>query len=47
MVEKDQTEFAKALAGAVQALINDGTYKKILDKWGVGAGAIDNPAVNP
>ena len=35
------------MADAVQALITDGTYKTILDKWGVGAGAIDNPAVNP
>jgi len=47
VIEKDQTEFAQAVADAVQALITDGTYKTILDKWGVGAGAIDNPAVNP
>jgi polar amino acid transport system substrate-binding protein len=24
----------------VQALIDDGTYRAILDKWGVGNGAI-------
>jgi len=47
VVKKDQTEFADALAGAVGALIADGTYKTILTKWGVEAGAIDNPAVNP
>jgi len=47
VIEKDQTEYAQAVADAVQALITDGTYKTILDKWGVGAGAIDNPAVNP
>ena len=47
VIEKDQTEFAQAVADAVQALITDGTYKTMLDKWGVGAGAIDNPAVNP
>jgi len=47
VIKKDQTEFAQAVADAVQALITDGTYKTILDKWGVGAGAIDNPAVNP
>jgi polar amino acid transport system substrate-binding protein len=46
-VKKDQTEFAQALADAVGALISDGTYKTILDKWGVQAGAIDSPAVNP
>jgi polar amino acid transport system substrate-binding protein len=47
VVKKDQTEFAQALAGAVKALIADGTYKTVLDKWGVGAGGITNPAVNP
>jgi len=47
VVKKDQTEFAQAVADAVKALITDGTYKTILDKWGVQAGAIDNPAVNP
>lgn len=47
VVKKDQTEFAQAVADAVKALVTDGTYKTILDKWGVQAGAIDNPAVNP
>ena len=47
VVDKDQTEFAQATADAVKALITDGTYKTILDKCGVQAGAIDNPAVNP
>jgi polar amino acid transport system substrate-binding protein len=47
VVKKDQTDFADALAGAVAALVSDGTYKQILTKWGVEAGAIENPAVNP
>jgi polar amino acid transport system substrate-binding protein len=47
VIKKDQTEFAQAVADAAQALITDGTYKTILDKWGVQAGAIDSPAVNP
>jgi polar amino acid transport system substrate-binding protein len=47
VIKKDQTEFAQAVADAVKALVTDGTYKTILDKWGVQAGAIDNPAVNP
>jgi polar amino acid transport system substrate-binding protein len=47
VIKKDQTEFAQATADAVKALIADGTYKTILEKWGVQAGAIDNPAVNP
>jgi polar amino acid transport system substrate-binding protein len=47
VVKKDQTDFAQALSGAVAALISDGTYKQILSKWGVDAGAITNSAVNP
>jgi polar amino acid transport system substrate-binding protein len=47
VIEKDQTEFAQEIADAVKALITDGTYKTILEKWGVQAGAIANPAVNP
>ena len=46
-VDKDQKEFADVLGEAVQALIADGTYKQILDKWGVTAGAITTAEVNP
>ncbi|HET6483216.1 MAG TPA: ABC transporter substrate-binding protein [Actinoplanes sp.] len=46
-IAKDQTEFAGVIGEAVQALIADGTYKQILDKWGVTAGAITTPEVNP
>ena len=47
VVAKDQTEFANVIKQALQALIDDGTYKKVLDKWGVTAGAITAPEVNP
>ena len=47
VVKKDQTDFAQALADSLKALVSDGSYKQVLDKWGVAAGAIDNPAVNP
>lgn len=47
VLPKDETGFGQAIAGAVQDLINDGTYKQILAKWGVDAGAITTPAVNP
>jgi polar amino acid transport system substrate-binding protein len=47
VVPKDQAEFASALAAAVQQLISDGTYQKVLNKWGVQAGALTNPTVNP
>ncbi len=47
VVPKDQTEFAQAIADAVKALIADGSYADVLDKWGVEKGAIDDPTVNP
>ena len=47
VVAKDQTQFADAIQKALASLIQDGTYKKGLAKWGVEAGAIDNPTVNP
>jgi polar amino acid transport system substrate-binding protein len=42
-----ETDFGQAIAGAVQDLITNGTYNTILTKWGVQAGAITTPAVNP
>jgi polar amino acid transport system substrate-binding protein len=47
VVKKDQTDFAQAIAAAVKQLIDDGSYKKVLEKWGVQAGAITDPTVNP
>jgi polar amino acid transport system substrate-binding protein len=47
VLPKDQADFGAAIATAVQQLVTEGTYKKILDKWGVAAGGITNPAVNP
>ena len=35
-----------AVLGAVKALIEDGTYKSIMDKWGVSSGAITDPVIN-
>src|SRR4029453_179599 len=42
VLEKVRAEFAQAIADAVSALITDGTYKTILEKYGVQAGAIDS-----
>jgi polar amino acid transport system substrate-binding protein len=36
----------KAVLGGVMALMANGTYKKILTKWGVQSGAISNPVIN-
>ncbi|ALG15715.1 ABC transporter substrate-binding protein [Kibdelosporangium phytohabitans] len=44
---KGKGEYAKAVQGAIQALIEDGTYKKILEKWGVQQGAVTKSEVNP
>ena len=35
-----------AVLGAVKALMADGTYKAVLDKWGVQSGAITDPVIN-
>ena len=37
---------AKPVLAALKHLIANGTYTKILDKWGVQAGAITNPVIN-
>ncbi|WP_067498310.1 ABC transporter substrate-binding protein [Actinoplanes sp. TFC3] len=47
VLPKDQADFGAAIEGALEALISDGTYKTILTKWGVDAGGITDPAVNP
>lgn len=47
VVQKAQTQFAEAIARAVQALIDEGVYEEALSNWGVEDGAIDDPAVNP
>ncbi|SIQ38535.1 ABC transporter substrate-binding protein [Micromonospora avicenniae] len=47
VVAKDQAEFAEAVREATKALITDGSYKTVLDKWKVADGAITDPAINP
>ncbi len=47
VIKQDQQAFAEVVRDAVKALITDGSYKTILDKWQVGAGAITDPAINP
>ena len=48
VLPKDQADtMGVAIQGALKALIADGTYKTILTKFGVEAGAITDPAVNP
>jgi polar amino acid transport system substrate-binding protein len=47
VVPKSEADFAQAIADAVTSLIDDGSYQKVLENWGVEGGAIDNPTVNP
>ncbi|GAA3738862.1 ABC transporter substrate-binding protein [Leifsonia bigeumensis] len=37
---------AQAIQAALQSMIDDGSYKTILDKWGVFSGAIDKITIN-
>jgi polar amino acid transport system substrate-binding protein len=45
-IPKDAGTLKDGILGAVKALVADGTYKAILDRWGVGTGAITDPAIN-
>ena len=40
-------DIAKAVQAALQKLMDDGTYMKILKHWGVENGAIDKAEINP
>jgi polar amino acid transport system substrate-binding protein len=46
-VPKDQGDFTQAVQGALQKLMDDGTYEQILTSWGVESGAITTSEVNP
>ena len=46
VLKKAQGEYPKAVQGAIQALITDGTYKAILDKWNVANGAIPTSEIS-
>lgn len=44
---KGHDEFAQAIADAFQQLIDEGVYQKVLEKWGVDSGSVDQSVVNP
>jgi polar amino acid transport system substrate-binding protein len=46
-ISKSDTKLATAVKDAVNKLIEDGTYKKILTGWGVESGAIEKAEINP
>ncbi len=43
---KDKSDLMAALAGALQSMAKDGTYKKIMTKWAVGDGTVDPITLN-
>jgi len=45
-VDKSNTELLDALRKALEALIADGTYRKILEKHGVESGAVKSATIN-
>ncbi|WP_245462445.1 ABC transporter substrate-binding protein [Rhizobium sp. CCGE532] len=45
IIKKGDAETAKMLAAAIQKLIDDGTYKTILDKYGMSSNAIAKPVI--
>lgn len=45
VVNKGQGQYPQAVQAAVQALIADGTYRAILDKWGTTSGAIPTATI--
>jgi len=46
-VPKGLGDYTAAIQGAVQKLIDDGTYLKVLKQWGVEGGAVTKAEVNP
>lgn len=46
-MKKDNGTLAEAVQKAIQAIIDDGTYASVLDKWAATAGAITTSEVNP
>jgi polar amino acid transport system substrate-binding protein len=46
-IKQGNGDMAQAVAQAVNALIEDGTYDKVLEPWGVQQGAISKAEVNP
>jgi polar amino acid transport system substrate-binding protein len=45
-VAKTNTGLQQALQKAIQSMMDDGTYKQILSKWGVESGAISQATIN-
>ncbi|MFD9893404.1 ABC transporter substrate-binding protein [Amycolatopsis sp. NPDC059027] len=48
VLTKNSGDFGRAVQGAVQKLIDSGTYRRIIDKWGLSvSGALTRSEINP
>lgn len=43
---KENTQLRDAVYEQLQAMMDDGTYQRILDEWGITAGGLTKPALN-
>ncbi len=46
MVRKDDVGLRESLSGVLAAMIADGSYQAVLDKYGLGANAVPKPLLN-
>ena len=46
MFRKDDTALREVVTQHLAAMISDGAYKAILEKWGLGANAVEKPMMN-
>jgi polar amino acid transport system substrate-binding protein len=46
MFRKDDAALREVVTEQLAAMIGDGTYKAVLDKWGLGANAVAKPMLN-
>lgn len=46
-IKKGDSQTTEAVQKAMQKLMDDGTYTKILQHWGVSSGALDKAEINP
>lgn len=45
-IAKKNPQLRDAMAGAMQAIIDDGSYATTMNKYGVSAGKLDKPVIN-
>ncbi|MGW2279718.1 ABC transporter substrate-binding protein [Streptomyces sp. NPDC001770] len=45
-IAKGNDQLTKAIQSALDAIIKDGTYQKVISKWGVDAGAVTESKIN-